>query len=98
MSCQETVAYFSTTLTKPQCVPYFHQKESSKKGFVGIKRLLDDLRVTATQLEDIDKDSAHMVAASKVPMLKPACESVEAFGRNSFTRRCEPEAIKKFVT
>ncbi|GKD98942.1 hypothetical protein Tco_1382839, partial [Tanacetum coccineum] len=69
-------------------------KESSKKGFVGIKRLLDDLRVTATQvcvtaaklklvpfinfnekyetlLEDIDKDSAHMVVAFKVPMLKP---------------------------
>ncbi|GJY16170.1 ribonuclease H-like domain-containing protein [Tanacetum coccineum] len=55
---------------------------------VGIKRLLDDLRVTAVKLmllvykllllvfrvnvaEDIDQDSLHMVAASKVPMLKP---------------------------
>ncbi|GJQ92565.1 retrovirus-related pol polyprotein from transposon TNT 1-94 [Tanacetum coccineum] len=63
---------------------------------VGIKRLLDDLRVTAAQvcvtaaklntasvklvllvkieeniLKDMDQDSAHMVAASKVPMLKP---------------------------
>ncbi|GJZ12770.1 hypothetical protein Tco_0548000 [Tanacetum coccineum] len=47
---------------------------------VGIKRLLDDLRVTAAQvcvtaaklnlLEDMDQDSVHMVAASKVPMLK----------------------------
>ncbi|GJZ54005.1 ribonuclease H-like domain-containing protein [Tanacetum coccineum] len=50
---------------------------------VGIKRILDDLRVTTAQLkefdllkwdptrEDMDQDSAHMVAASKVPMLKP---------------------------
>ncbi|GJV05132.1 hypothetical protein Tco_1338701 [Tanacetum coccineum] len=36
---------------------------------VGIKRLLDDLGVTAAQislLEDMDSESAHMVAASKV--------------------------------
>ncbi|GJS92051.1 hypothetical protein Tco_0774687 [Tanacetum coccineum] len=45
--------------------------------FVGIKRLLDDLRVTAAKVlkvnvaEDMDQDSVHMVAASKVPMLKP---------------------------
>ncbi|GJR24384.1 retrovirus-related pol polyprotein from transposon TNT 1-94 [Tanacetum coccineum] len=58
---------------------------------VGIKRLLDDLRVTAAKvyvtaakhklvllvilrknmLSNIDQDSVHMVAASKVPMLKP---------------------------
>ncbi|GJZ02696.1 hypothetical protein Tco_0520657 [Tanacetum coccineum] len=37
---------------------------------VGIKRLLDDLEVTAAKKE-IDQDSAHMVAASKVHMLKP---------------------------
>ncbi|GJS28976.1 hypothetical protein Tco_0489596 [Tanacetum coccineum] len=61
---------------------------------VGIKRLLDDLRVTAAQvcvttastkicvttastkimknmISNMDQDSAHMVVASKVPMLKP---------------------------
>ncbi|GJU33172.1 ribonuclease H-like domain-containing protein [Tanacetum coccineum] len=50
---------------------------------VGIKRLLDDLGVTAAQVcvtavklksvyyKEMDQDSAHMVAASKVPMLKP---------------------------
>ncbi|GJV54151.1 putative ribonuclease H-like domain-containing protein [Tanacetum coccineum] len=58
---------------------------------VGIKRLLDDLRVTVAQrkdkdrrkdkdwldikityvIKDMDQDYAHMVAASKVPMLKP---------------------------
>ncbi|GJZ64458.1 hypothetical protein Tco_0620879 [Tanacetum coccineum] len=41
---------------------------------VRIKRLIDDLRVTAAQislLEDMDSESAHMVVASKVPMLKP---------------------------
>ncbi|GJR66029.1 hypothetical protein Tco_0012094 [Tanacetum coccineum] len=40
---------------------------------VGIKRLLDDLEVTTAQislLENMDSESAHMVAASKVPMLK----------------------------
>ncbi|GJZ58402.1 hypothetical protein Tco_0613896 [Tanacetum coccineum] len=49
---------------------------------VGIKRLHDDLRVTAAkvrvtaaklnlELFNMDQDSAHMVAISKVPMLKP---------------------------
>ncbi|GJU29218.1 putative nucleotidyltransferase, ribonuclease H [Tanacetum coccineum] len=43
---------------------------------VGIKRLHDDLEVTAAKLKSVcykemDQDSAHMVAASKVPMLKP---------------------------
>ncbi|GJZ83063.1 putative ribonuclease H-like domain-containing protein [Tanacetum coccineum] len=55
---------------------------------VGIKRLIDDLRVTTAQLmllvyklrllvlkvnaaEGMDSESAHMVAASKIPMLKP---------------------------
>ncbi|GJY55030.1 hypothetical protein Tco_0446694 [Tanacetum coccineum] len=48
-----------------------------------IKRLLDDLEVTAAKVyvtaakqklvlfKDMDQDSVHMVAASKVPMLKP---------------------------
>ncbi|GJX52861.1 hypothetical protein Tco_0281230 [Tanacetum coccineum] len=43
---------------------------------VRIIRLLDDLRVNAAQialLEDMDSEFAHMVAASKVSMLKP-CE------------------------
>ncbi|GJU55999.1 putative ribonuclease H-like domain-containing protein [Tanacetum coccineum] len=50
---------------------------------IGIKRLLDDLEVTAAKVcvtaaklksvcyKEMDQDSAHMVAASKVPMLKP---------------------------
>ncbi|GKB92500.1 hypothetical protein Tco_0964772 [Tanacetum coccineum] len=52
---------------------------------VGIKRLLDDLEVTAAQVcvtaaklntaEDMDLESALMVAASKVPMLKPENEN-----------------------
>ncbi|GJT74319.1 ribonuclease H-like domain-containing protein [Tanacetum coccineum] len=44
------------------------------KNIVGIKRLLDDLGVTVAQislLEDMDSESTHMVATSKVPMLKP---------------------------
>ncbi|GJU51269.1 hypothetical protein Tco_1220824 [Tanacetum coccineum] len=63
----------------------------SRTFSVGIKRLLDDFRVTAAQvrvtaakhelvmlvilmknmLSNMDQDSVHMVAASKVPMLKP---------------------------
>ncbi|GKC94577.1 hypothetical protein Tco_1160019 [Tanacetum coccineum] len=57
-------------------------KSPSIGRIVGIKRLLDDLEVTAAQVcvivaklkslcEDIDSESTHMVAASKVPMLKP---------------------------
>ncbi|GKC52492.1 hypothetical protein Tco_1075237, partial [Tanacetum coccineum] len=46
-------------------------KRRAEKINVGIKRLLDDLRVT-TAKEDIDQNSVHMVAASKVPMLKPS--------------------------
>ncbi|GKA40576.1 hypothetical protein Tco_0733169 [Tanacetum coccineum] len=54
-----------------------------QRKIVGIKSLLDDLRITAAKLkefdmlkwdptrEDVDQDSAHIVAASKVPMLKP---------------------------
>ncbi|GKF33036.1 hypothetical protein Tco_0106236 [Tanacetum coccineum] len=38
------------------------------------------------------------VKARSTLMASKACESVGAFGRNSFTRRCKPEAIKKFVT
>ncbi|GJW65781.1 hypothetical protein Tco_0117665 [Tanacetum coccineum] len=41
---------------------------SKHKDLVGIKSLHDDLRVTAAQM---DQDSAHMVAALKVSMLKP---------------------------
>ncbi|GJT69689.1 retrotransposon protein, putative, ty1-copia subclass [Tanacetum coccineum] len=47
---------------------------SSAALTVGIKRLHDVLEVTATKislLEKMDQDSVHMVAASKVPMLKP---------------------------
>ncbi|GJU77978.1 hypothetical protein Tco_1275048 [Tanacetum coccineum] len=53
---------------------------------VGIKRLHDDLEVTAAKLMllvykllllvlKMDQDSTHMVAASKVPMLKPDCNA-----------------------
>nr|GEV73765.1 retrovirus-related Pol polyprotein from transposon TNT 1-94 [Tanacetum cinerariifolium] len=41
---------------------------------VNIKRLLDDLEVTAVKIflqEDMDSDYANMIAATKVPMLKP---------------------------
>ncbi|GKD19535.1 hypothetical protein Tco_1208693 [Tanacetum coccineum] len=50
-----------------------HPHSSFTKGYVRIKRLLDDLGVTTAKislLEDMDSESAHMVAASKVPMLK----------------------------
>ncbi|GJS25876.1 hypothetical protein Tco_0486496 [Tanacetum coccineum] len=116
--------------------------------FVGIKRLLDDLRVTATKvcvtdakqkyptrevstngqqvlvseaccfkklvfragacgvfgaapphfsfgwLEDMDQDSAHMVAASKVHMLKPAVRK-EICVRMTATKKEEPKGLLK---
>ncbi|GKC27972.1 putative ribonuclease H-like domain-containing protein [Tanacetum coccineum] len=65
-------------------------KEDLETLIVGIKRLLDDLGVTAAELialrnfakkkllshkvcllQEMDQDSLHMVAASKVPMLTP---------------------------
>ncbi|GKB02364.1 hypothetical protein Tco_0830453 [Tanacetum coccineum] len=48
-----------------------------KKCFIGIKSLLDAVWITAAPVcvnaahWNMDQDSAHMVAASKVPMLKP---------------------------
>ncbi|GKA93700.1 ribonuclease H-like domain-containing protein [Tanacetum coccineum] len=38
---------------------------------IGIKSLLEVTAVKISLLEDMDSESAHMVAASKVPMLKP---------------------------
>ncbi|GJZ76116.1 hypothetical protein Tco_0640581 [Tanacetum coccineum] len=68
-------------------IPETSTKEMMRKLIVGIKRLLDDLGVTADKLmllvyklllsvfrvndANMDQDSVHMVAASKVPMLKP---------------------------
>ncbi|GKE32710.1 hypothetical protein Tco_1452032, partial [Tanacetum coccineum] len=60
----------------------FEPHVEDNRRIVRIKRLLDDLEVTVAQvyvitakqkislLEDMDSESAHMVAASKVPMLK----------------------------
>ncbi|GKB79238.1 hypothetical protein Tco_0946133 [Tanacetum coccineum] len=49
-------------------------KKQLKEGYgriVGIKSLLEVTAVKISLLEDMDSESAHMVAASKVPMLKP---------------------------
>ncbi|GJS09839.1 putative ribonuclease H-like domain-containing protein [Tanacetum coccineum] len=45
--------------------------EPIKKEAVGIKSLLEVTAAKISLLEDMDSESAHMVAASKVPMLKP---------------------------
>ncbi|GKA89986.1 retrovirus-related pol polyprotein from transposon TNT 1-94, partial [Tanacetum coccineum] len=63
------------------------------KKSVGIKRLLDDLEVTAAQislLEDMDSESAHMVDASKVPMLKPE-------NGNTAQKSTVMEGVKKII-
>ncbi|GJV37063.1 ribonuclease H-like domain-containing protein [Tanacetum coccineum] len=65
-------------------IPNEHQlKFNSIKDAVRIKRLHDDLEIIAAKvrviaakqnlmlLKEMDQDSVHMVAASKVPMLKP---------------------------
>ncbi|GKC48384.1 hypothetical protein Tco_1066106, partial [Tanacetum coccineum] len=72
---------------------------------VGIKRLLDDLRVTAAQVcvtaakykvKDMDQDSAHMVAASKVLMLKLVVGSCKKrFGGNAATKKTQRNLLKQ---
>ncbi|GJU14034.1 hypothetical protein Tco_1136430 [Tanacetum coccineum] len=60
-------------------LPKLLTKQHKELMIVGIKILHDDLEVTVAKFqEDIDQDSAHMVAASKVPMLKPGVETTIA--------------------
>ncbi|GJR02279.1 hypothetical protein Tco_0525263 [Tanacetum coccineum] len=57
-----------------------YTKPSSKVYYitgVGIKSLLEVTAAKISLLEDMDSESTHMVAASKVPMLKPVVEGVE---------------------
>ncbi|GJT08220.1 hypothetical protein Tco_0842682 [Tanacetum coccineum] len=46
-----------------------------------------------TRLKDMDQDSAHMVAASKVPMLKPAVK--KRFGGNAATKKTQRNLLKQ---
>ncbi|GJU23243.1 ribonuclease H-like domain-containing protein [Tanacetum coccineum] len=57
-----------------QFIKVHHSRFGITKSYnvcVGIKSLLEVTAAKISLLEDMDSESAHMVAASKVPMLKP---------------------------
>ncbi|GJR43391.1 ribonuclease H-like domain-containing protein [Tanacetum coccineum] len=68
-------------------------KKQLKEGYgriVGIKSLLEVTAVKISLLEDMDSESAHMVVASKVLMLKPE-------NRNSAPKTIIVEGVKKVI-
>nr|GEY27200.1 hypothetical protein [Tanacetum cinerariifolium] len=68
---KEFLVYYGRDLSTGRCAGYFSKK------VVGIKSLLDAVGIIVAHVcvnaasENMDQDSTHIVAASKVPMLKP---------------------------